>query len=66
MHYIINVALNGKHFFATAEHSLQDPAKAQVVAKAIKEAFPADKGYSVVMSRWESAGWNVEIEGERS
>lgn len=48
--YEINVALNGKHFFATHERSLTDQWKMLDCLKVFKEKFPESEGYSITVS----------------
>lgn len=53
MHYEINVAWQGKHFFATAERSLTNPDDAADVYSAIVQRFPREAGFSVTIRKWE-------------
>ncbi len=57
-HYTINVSLNGRHFFATAPHSLPitDTDKAHALLATMREKFPAAEGYAIDMVRWECQG----------
>ena len=55
-YYEINVALNGKHFFATAPRSITTEDKMLRVFKTFKEKFPEREGYSVDVSYWSSTG----------
>ena len=48
--YEINIALNGKHFFATHERSLTDQRKMLDCLKVFKEKFPESEGYSITVS----------------
>lgn len=59
MHYTINVALNGKHFFATAGHSLRTAFDAARLFTLFIEKFPAIDGYDVTCTRWEQAGQHL-------
>ena len=56
MNYEINVALNGKHFFATAERSIRDEHHAAVVLVLFQEKFPTADGYSITCTRWDKVG----------
>lgn len=47
MYYEINVSLNGKHYFATAERSLTDKETAVNMAIHFKFLFPEKDGYLV-------------------
>lgn len=49
-HYEINVALNGKHLFATAPRSLQTENEARKLYKLFKEKFPKSEGYEMSVS----------------
>jgi len=59
-HFEINVSLNGKHFFATAPRSLLDKGKALLLRDVFRNKFPADKGFVVSLTYWESIGHTVE------
>lgn len=58
-HYEINVALDGKHLFATHERSLTTAKVAKEVYDKLVEAFPKNEGYSVEISYWETVGRGV-------
>lgn len=47
--YRINVARNGKHFFATADYSLPSRRKALLVLRRLCEAFPSHEGNEVTV-----------------
>ena len=47
MHFVINVAKNGQHFFATAEHSITTPEKCKEVHSELKRVFPVQDGYNI-------------------
>ena len=47
MHYEINVALNGRHFFGTHERSIRDHTKMVIVFKAMRKAFPESTGFTI-------------------
>lgn len=61
MYYRINVALNGQHFFATAENSITNMDKLHRVYSEIVRAFPASAGYTVDVTRWETRGTPVNV-----
>lgn len=62
MHYVINVSKNGKHFFATANHSLIDHDDAVDMAKEFKNIrFPISEGFIVTLSRVEISSTTVHI-----
>lgn len=62
MYYEINVALNGKHFFATADRSTRDAWSASLVMAAIRERFTAEDGYTVTCTMRENVGKQVTFD----
>lgn len=62
MYYEINVSLDGQHFFATAERSIQDEFKLKKVLKEIKEKFPRMMGYEVSVTYYEKRGTRLDID----
>ena len=62
MYYEINVALNGQHFFATDKRSITNKAKAEKVYKIFKEKFPAEDGYNIRVTYYETVGKFVDME----
>jgi len=50
MYYEINVALNGKHLFATHERSISFADKAKQVLGIFRDKFKADEGYEISIS----------------
>lgn len=62
MYYEINVALNGVHFFATAERSCPTYAQAIKVYKELEKRFPASEGYELTLTMWETRGEEIKIE----
>lgn len=62
MYYEINVSLNGRHLFATAERSVTDNHKLQKVYKLFMEKFPEEEGYKVTVEKWEKVGKFVDME----
>lgn len=61
MGYEINVALNGKHLFATHERSLQSTDKMKECLEIFIEKFPESEGYEITVSKWETTGKNIDI-----
>mgnify|MGYP003136842270 CR=1 FL=1 len=49
MFYTINVALNGRHYFGTSEHSLRALGDAQSLAQHFVKLFPESEGYSITL-----------------
>lgn len=64
MYYEINVALNGKHFFATAERSITNKWKLKEIYSTIKEKFPQEEGYDITVSCIETVGKHIDMEQE--
>lgn len=61
MYYEINVSLNGRHFFATSEHSVQDAYKAESLYKVFLKKFPESEGYRVTVTKWETKGHQTDF-----
>lgn len=61
-HYRINVSLNGRHFFATAEHSCVDVENTESVFKEIQERFPKKDGFEVTCTHWDVSGSRVNFD----
>lgn len=65
MGYEINIALNGKHHFATADRSIgHDIHKAKQIYQELKTLYPEDKGYSIKVTNWNHVGSPVDMEEE--
>ena len=64
-YYEINVAKDGRHFFATAPRSLPDtrPGRMMEVLAVFREKFPESDGYEISVSRWEIVGHSVTVNG---
>lgn len=60
-HFEINIALNGKHLFATHERSITDTDKYNKVLAILKEKFPEDEGYQISATLWETRGKELEV-----
>ncbi len=50
MYYEINVSQDGKHVFATAEHSILARARLDEVWPVFKKKFPESEGYKLEVS----------------
>ena len=61
MYYEINVALNGQHFFATDKRSITNKRTLEKVYKVLKEKFPLEEGYDIVVSCYETVGKFVDM-----
>ena len=55
-HYSVNVAKDGLHLFATAEHSIPDKSRLDRVMEIFRRKFPAEEGYSVTVTAEYSFG----------
>ncbi len=56
MFYEINVSLNGRHLFATAERSLTNREDADFLWSQFKVKFPPKDGYQLSLSERQSTG----------
>ena len=56
MHYEINISLNGRHYFATAERSIRDYDDMVEIYKKLKKAFKQEYGYSINVTKYETIG----------
>lgn len=61
MYYEINVALNGQHFFATDKRSITNKHTLEKVYKVLKEKFPLEEGYDILVSYYETVGKFVDM-----
>ena len=61
MYYEINVALNGKHLFATHERSIRWESELKRLLAIIVEKFPESEGYEVSVTKWENRGQEIDI-----
>ncbi len=57
-HTRINVALNGRHFFATDVLNGNDAA---IVINSLQVRFPASEGFKISATRWEIRGKEISI-----
>lgn len=57
----INVAKNGRHFFATAPRSIHTYPENHYaeVLKTFLEKFPESEGYKITAVKWESCGKHI-------
>lgn len=62
MYYEINVSLNGKHLFATAERSITNNLKAEKVYLIFKEKFPEEEGYEIEITEWNKLGKRIDMD----
>lgn len=64
MYYEINVSLNGKHFFAIAERSINSEAKMKEMYELFAEKFPEAEGYKIDVTKWEHIGKPIILKNE--
>lgn len=64
MYYEINVAKNGRHFFATDKRSITNKQALKEVYKVFKEKFPTEEGYDMIVSCVETVGKHIDMEQE--
>lgn len=64
MYYEINVSLNGRHFFATAERSITNKRTLEDIYKILKDKFPTEEGYNISITKWEKVGRPVDVKEE--
>ena len=64
--YEINVSLNGRHFFATAERSITSRKHLEKVFLSLSRRFLPEDGYSITVSEAVNHGRNItdSIPGE--
>lgn len=57
--------VNGnKHFFATAERSIDSKSQLEKVYKVFKEKFPVSEDYQLSVTHWRMAGEIIDMEDE--
>lgn len=61
-YYEINVALNGKHLFATAPRSITSGIKFNQIISLFKKKFPKEEGYEVTGTYWECVGKGINVD----
>jgi hypothetical protein len=61
MYYEINVALKGRHFFATAERSITCEDDLKTVYKALAERFKEEDGFKLSVTKWSKTGQSVDM-----
>lgn len=64
MYYEINVSKDGKHLFATDKRSITNKNALKNVYEVLKEKFPPEEGYDMLVSRIEIEGKFVDMEQE--
>lgn len=62
MGYEINVALNGRHLFATHERSLKYDEDLKRCLEIFLEKFPESEGYKISVEYIEHYGRNIDID----
>ena len=64
MYYEINVSLNGRHFFATDKRSITTKKALKEVYTILKEKFPHEEGFELLVSYVETKGRYLNMEQE--
>lgn len=64
MYYRINVSLNGRHFFATADHSITTELQAKAIMKDFKQRFTAGEGFEITCTLWQKVGHDQNFSEE--
>ena len=65
MGYEINIALNGTHYFGTADRSIgHDIRKAKQIYQELKTLYPEDKGFKISVTNWNKIGSPIDMEEE--
>lgn len=62
MYFEINVSLNGRHLFATAERSITDIDTCHKVYELFKKKFPEIEGYRIEVTKYENIGHILKFE----
>lgn len=62
MHYEINVSINGRHLFATAERSLTDKVQCIRVYDMLAKRFLKEDGFEINISLIERSGMRLTRE----
>jgi hypothetical protein len=62
MYYEINVALNGKHFFATHKRSITDSATLIKVLNTFRDKFLASEGYAIMYSVHPEESYGIALD----
>lgn len=62
MWYEINVSLNGRHYFATAERSIKSEADARAIYASFQKRFPASEGFGIECTRWQKSGMKCDFD----
>ena len=64
MYYEINVSKNGRHFFATDKRSITNKQTLKEVYEILKDKFPTEEGYDMLVSCMETKGRYIDMEQE--
>ena len=61
MNYCINVARNGHHFFATAEHSILTKQGLKIALEVFMAKFPESEGYAISATLERHTGTPIDL-----
>lgn len=64
MYYEINISKNGRHFFATDKRSITNKQTLKEVYEILKDKFPTEEGYDMLVSCMETRGRYIDMEQE--
>lgn len=64
MYYEINVSLNGRHFFATAERSITSKTQMEEMYNLFLEKFPESEGYKLDVTEWNKIGKPIVLKNK--
>ena len=61
MYYEINIALNGRHLFATAPRSITTYDELKTILRVFKAKFPANEGYEISASEYPQTSYRIDV-----
>ena len=62
MYYEVNIAKNGRHFFATASRSITNDKDLKAVIECFKEKFPPSEDYSITVTKDPQVMYGISVE----
>ncbi len=66
MYIEFNIALNGKHFFATHERSCTNSEQAKVLNEVLQAKFPESEGYIITASMDRQRMYGIDLDKDLS
>lgn len=64
MSYELNVALNGTHYFATADRSIKTIDQVIAISEDFKKRFPKSEGFEISLSYHPEIGYGLSLKDE--